>query len=174
MRVGRASALALVVLAVALGTAACGNGGEKKQTAAAQARASAHWRAGLVRWNKQMVGALNGISLLFARPGPVELLQAADAPTGDRLAGFDNTLARCSAVVEALGPVPAGFEQAHEIALRACSSLEAGARLVQAGVTALQHGIGPGSLDRATASLSAGQNELSAVTASLRAPAAES
>jgi hypothetical protein len=170
MRAGRAAALTLALLAVALGTTACGESTKQKQAAAAQARADAAWRAGIGRWNREMRAALNGMSLLFSRPGPVQLLQAADRKTGAQLARFDETLAHCSATVEALGQVPDGLTQAHELALRACANLEDGIRLVESGVSALQQGLGSELIDRASAPLGAGQDELSAVAAALRKP----
>ena len=121
-----------------------------KQVDTAEARAVLHWRAGLVRWNRQMIAALNGLSVLFSEPGPVARLAASDPATGAKFASLDETLADCSARVSALGPAPPGLEVAHDIALRACVSLERGARLARAGVSSLQRGLGSIALDRAT------------------------
>ena len=167
MKVARASALTLVLLTLLVAAAACGGGGGK-QGNTAEARAVVHWRAGLVRWNRQMIAALNGLSVLFSQPGPVTRLAASDPDTGARFASLDGTLADCSARVSALGPAPPGLEVARRLALRACVNLERGARLARAGVSSLQRGLGSIALDRATEPLSTGQNELSAAATALR------
>ncbi len=169
MKVARASALTLGLLTLLVAAAACGSGGGK-QVDTAEARAVLHWRAGLVRWNRQMIAALNGLSVLFSEPGPVARLAASDPATGAKFASLDETLADCSARVSALGPAPPGLEVAHDIALRACVSLERGARLARAGVSSLQRGLGSIALDRATEPLSTGQSELSAAATALRSP----
>ena len=110
MKVARASALTLVLLTLLVAAAACGGGGGSMDTA--EARAVVHWRAGLVRWNRQMIAALNGLSVLFSQPGPVTRLAASDPGTGARFASLDGTLADCSARVSALGPAPPGLEVA--------------------------------------------------------------
>jgi hypothetical protein len=168
MRAGGAVAGTLVVLAFVLGTTGCGDSAKKKEAAAAQARAAAHWRAGLVLWRKEMLGALNGISLLFSNKDSVQLLLAADPKTGARLDGYDATLAGCSAVISGLGPAPVELADARRSALQACASLETGARLVRAGMKDLQGGLGSDVVSRATVPLSAGQNELDVAASEAR------
>jgi hypothetical protein len=156
--VRKVAVLALGLGALGLGATGCGNSAAKKQAAVAQAQADAQWRTGLAAWHKSMLGALNGMSILFSSAGPVQLLQASDRKVGARLAGYDETLAGCSAMVEALGPAPADLVEARKTALRACKNLEQGAKLVEAGVKQLQHGLGVTLFDDATTPLSAGQD----------------
>jgi hypothetical protein len=173
MPAGRAAAQKLVILAlglgaIGLGVAACGDSTAKEQAAATKARVDANWRAGLTRWHRQMLGALNGISILLSSAAGVELLQASDRKTDTKLTHFDETLARCSAVVRELGPAPAELVEARKAALRACADLETGARLVEDGVKALRQGGSAGRFNRATTPLSTGQDEMSVAARSAR------
>ena len=168
MKVARASALTLVLLTLLVAAAACGGGGGK-QVDTAEARAVVHWRAGLVRWNRQMIAALNGLSVLFsaARSGRPGSRHPTRAPArGSRASTGRSPTARHASPRSA--PRRRGWRSRGRLALRACVNLERGARLARAGVSSLQRGLGSIALDRATEPLSTGQNELSAAATALR------
>ena len=167
MRAGGAAAGTLVILALVLGTTGCGDNATE-QAAAAQAQADAHWRAGVVQWRKEMLGALNGISLLFSTQSSAQLLLAADPKTEARLDGLDATLAGCSAVISGLGPAPVALADARRSALQACGDLETGARFVKSGIKDLQGGLGGDLVNRATEPLSDGQSELDVAVSEAR------
>jgi len=168
MRAGGAAAGTLVILALVLGTTGCGDNAKKEQAAAALAQADGHWRAGVVQWRKEMLGALNGISLLFSTQSSAQLLLAADPKTEAKLDGLDATLAGCSAVISGLGPAPVELADASRSALKACANLESGVRLIRAGLKDLQGGLDGDLMGRATAPLSDGQSELDVAVSEAR------
>lgn len=164
MLAGRAAASTLVILALGLGATACGSSGAKKPLKATQVAADARWRLGIALWHKQMLGALDGISIMLSSAAGISLLEAADHTTVAKLDGLNQTLSECSAALAALGPVPSELVEAQQTASRACGNLERGAGLVAAGVKALQHGGGARFFNRATTPLSTGQDEMSVAT----------
>ena len=171
----RAAALTLLILVLGMGLAACGGGhAGKAATTAATARADERWRAGLTRWHERMLDALDGMSILFSRAKPVQLLEAGDRKTGARLTSYSTTLAGCSTSLETLGPAPVELAAAQRAARQACSSLERGARLVVQAVEALQGGRGFALFDRASVPLGDGQNTMEVAVDEARQVAAPS
>jgi hypothetical protein len=164
----RSAACALAVLALLLGAAACGESrARSRQDAAAAARAATHWRAGLTSWHRQMLHALDGLSLLFSTRVSVSEMTVRHTHAFAALGTFEQTLAACSSIVRRLGPEPAGFEPSRRYALQACGSLEQGEREIEAAIAGMAPGVGP-DLSRATGPLSDGQNELAVVASVLR------
>ena len=168
MTTGRAAACAVAFLALLPAAAGCGKSKPTGQEVAAQARAAAQWKAGLTRWRKESLQALDGISVLLSTTSSLTGLEAARSRSSLRMTGFEQTLARCSATVEALGRVPDPLRPARRYALQACKSLERGEALIEQAVYGLRHGragdgLRNGLIDRATGPLSDGQNELTVV-----------
>ena len=118
-----------------------------------------------------MVGALNGISVLFSDAGNVDKLQRGQPRAIARLARLERTLRSCGAAVRRLGPAPDAFAQTRKEALRTCVSLERGAREVKTGIEAWQNGLGIDGIDRATETLSTGQDGIGRTRAELKAAA---
>jgi hypothetical protein len=167
-RTRTAAAIGLIALACALGGAACG-GSSKEETAGQQTEA--RWRNGLTRWSNDMLGALNGISLLFSTPRRVDQLQRGEATTSAALVRFERELSGCSAQVNRLGPPPSGLELAQAVALRACTELEQGSTLVRQGVADWQGGLTQAGINAATSTLGAGQDGVARARLELRADA---
>jgi len=159
-----------VVLVLALGASACGGGGSTK-TSAAETQAIDTYRAGLTRWGREMIGALNGLSILFSSPTAVQQIEAGDRGVGLKLVRFERALAGCTTTVRALGPPPTVYELVHSHALRACTSLEKGARLVKQGVREFQSGLGVDRFTEAAGPLNDGQGDIGLVRSELK-PAA--
>jgi len=161
-----AVACLLALVALGFGGAACGG---SSGTSQARQQAEQRWRTGLNRWGNDMVAALNGISLLFSNATFVDRLQRGDASTTARLAGYERRLATCGARVRGLGDAPDGFADAHDEALRACVSLERGARQVRRGIVQWQSGRGIDGIDAATNTLGFGQDLVQRARAELNA-----
>jgi hypothetical protein len=158
----RAVAVALAALVLGGGTAGCGGGQSASERAdeAAKRQIETRWRTGFVRWSGDMIAALNAISVLFSDSQSVALLLERDAKTIARLARLEETLAGCGDVVRRLGPAPELFADAHQDAVRACTSLESGTRIVRDGVEAWQNGLGYDRLNEGTELLGEGQNTI--------------
>ena len=124
---------AVALAALALAATAC-VGGPSKEEQVADRQAQARWQAGISRWSADMLGALNGISVLLSKADTVNRLRSGEPETTGRLVRFERTLAGCSAAITRLGPSPDALEGVRREALRACRSLESGARLVRVGV----------------------------------------
>jgi len=152
------AALALVVLAVGLLGAGCGSSAGK--TSAQTEEADQQWLTGLQAWGRSMRLTLNQMSEVFASPYAVNEIAGADRSVAAKLAGYEGTLAGCSARVRSLGPAPAAYVEARRFALRACSSLEEGARLVRDGVKQFQNGNGSTTLSSSIEPLSDGQSDV--------------
>jgi hypothetical protein len=165
MRAALTRACALLALGLVLVAAACG-GLSATGTAASKGRADAHWRGGLVAWRREMLRALNGISLLVATQVSLADLLAPHSRQSATLAGFEEVLAGCSAAIERLGPQPSRFSSARGYAVGACVSLEHGVRLLVAAVEGLRHGSG-NDLVSASGPLGDGQSEMTAAIQAL-------
>ena len=137
----------------------------------ATAKAIHTYRAGLTRWGREMIGALNGLSILFSSPTAVQQIEAGDRAVGLKLVRFERALAACTTTVRALGPPPTVYELVHSHALRACTSLEKGARLVKQGVREFQSGLGVDRFTEAAGPLNDGQGDIGLVRSELK-PAA--
>jgi len=166
MRANWSCVFAVVLLALLPGLAACGGSGHR-QSAAARQQAAKRWRAGLLHWHHEMLGALDGISLLFSTTVSLAGLAHEHSHVTIELKGFEQTLTGCTAAVAKLGPGPIEFSDARRYAVRACKNLELGERLVEAAVTAMRHGAGV-DLSGAAGPLSDGQNEMAVAVAVLR------
>jgi hypothetical protein len=164
MAARHATACTVTLLALALGAGACGGSKPSKQAAAAQAVAATQWRAGLVRWHRQMLHALNGLSLLMSTTSSLSSLNGTRTRAAVELGRFELTLSSCARTVRRLGPEPPSLELARTYALQACGSLEHGELLVEAAVGLMREG---DELDLGSAAgpLSDGQNEMVVATA---------
>ena len=111
---------------------------------------------------------LDGISVLFTSPDAVRGIEGGSSPADSELTRYVRILATCSGLIRALGSPPSPFVPAHHYALRACTSLEDGARLVTRGVKQVQSGAGSSLLNDATIPLSAGQSDLGVAVSSAR------
>lgn len=161
-----------VVLAVGLVASGCGGGPRGGVTTmSAQDRAIASYRTGLRRWGQQMIGALNGMSLLFSTPKAVQQIEAAQRTVGAKLERFERTLAGCTAAIERLGPPPGAFVVVRRHALHACENLEKGAALVKQGVKDFQTGLGADRFTEASGPLNDGQGGIGLVRSELKLPA---
>jgi hypothetical protein len=167
-RLTTTAALALAAIACSLGAAACGGDGSSPEQRAADRRGEARWQSGLTRWSADMVGALNNISTMFAREESVNRLRSGEAQTRRQLARFERTLAGCTATITRLGEPPHTLAAVRQEALRACKSLERGARFVQDGVLVWRNGGGIAALDRAYYELGSGQRGIARVRAALK------
>jgi hypothetical protein len=148
-----------------------------EKTATEQAAAAeAHWRTGIVLWHRTMLRALDGISLIFSRPGSLSTLQKPSSRLSATLGTFELTLAGCSATVRKLGPVPPALATAGKYALDACHSLERGEQLIESAMVELRktdlndplNQVSP--LKSAADPLAAGQNEMVTVTHAMQSP----
>jgi hypothetical protein len=157
-----------VVLALGLGVSGCGGASTSVTTSAAQDRAIVSYRAGLTRWGRQMIGALNGLSVLFSSRTAVQQIEAGEHTVGVKLGRLESALEGCTVVVRALGPPPAVFAVARRHALRACASLERGAKLVHQGVKEFQGGLGADRFTEAAAPLNDGQGDIGLVRSELK------
>jgi len=166
MRASWSGAWAVVLLALLPGLAACG-GSSHRQPTAAQQQAAKRWRAGLIRWHHDMLGALDGISLLFSTTVSLSGLTREHTPETNQLESFEQTLTGCTVTVQKLGPGPVQFSEARRYAVRACKNLELGERLVEEAVTEMRHGAGV-DLSGAAGPLSDGQNEMAVAVSVLR------
>jgi hypothetical protein len=153
----RQALLLALAAACLLGVAGCG--AAKKPSAASSPRAAARWRGGLDAWNHAMLHALDEISVLLSTQQAVESLAEPHSKLRAELEPFEHTLAGCSATVRRLGPEPAGLPAARGYALAACAELERGEAFVAAALSGPAGGA-LGELARATAPLSAGQEDL--------------
>ena len=172
MRARRAAEFTLVILALMLGSAACGGTTAKTTISTAAVKAAeAHWRVGLGRWRASMLGALDGISLIFSRTDSVAGLEVRHSKASARLERYEFTLANCTAVLRQLGSVPQPLKLSSQYAGQACKNLERGARLVIEAVSRLGRVASVDPLDRASIPLGAGQSELTtAIRAELEVP----
>jgi hypothetical protein len=174
MKAWRAAASTLVLLAVALGVAACGGPSAATKTHAAEAKAlEARWSAGLHRWRHSMQIALDGISVLFSREVTLMSLTERRSSASHRLAGYESTLSRCSLALDGLGPVPPTLVLAARYAGQACTDLEKGAVLVRKAVIGLVNNTLVDPMDPltdASVPLGAGQSEIVTATAALTLP----
>ncbi len=158
---------AVALAALALAATAC-VGGPSKEEQVADRQAQARWQAGISRWSADMLGALNGISVLLSKADTVNRLRSGEPQTTGRLVRFERTLAGCSAAITRLGPSPDALEGVRREALRACRSLESGARLVRVGVATWGLGSGIGAVNRAAEALGAGQRGIARVRTALK------
>jgi hypothetical protein len=172
-RLAPTSAVVLAALVFGLGAASCGGGGQSEEEAAADRQAQVRWQTGLARWRADMLGALNGISLLLSTAASVDLLRSGDVRTTARLDGFEQRLAACHVTIGRLGEAPESLAAARREALRACRSLESGAQLVHDGVASWRIGRGDASISRATETLGDGQRGVERVRLALRAGTAK-
>jgi two-component system response regulator NreC len=163
------AAVALAALALGVVVSACGGGGLSNEEKAAAQKSAARWEVVVDRWRGDMIGALNGISLLLSTGASVDLIEQGDTKTIAKLARHERTLGGCSAVIRRLGPAPEVMANVRREALRACRSLESGSRLVQDGVDRWRRGHGIGSLTGATETLGDGQRGIVRVRAALKA-----
>ena len=165
MRVRRGAVFTLVILALALGAAACGGTSKKTATSAAELKAAeSHWRVGLGHWRASMLRALDGISLIFSRQDSLAGLEARHSKTSDRLERYEFTLANCTVVLRGLGPVPQRLRLSNQYAGQACENLERGVRLVVRAVSQLGRVASVDPLDQASIPLGDGQSELTTAT----------
>jgi hypothetical protein len=160
-------ALALVCLLVGLVSAGCGS---SAATTTAATQPEQAWQLGLSRWSREMQGALDGMSRVFASAAAVQALEAGHHGVDLRIAGYEATLSACSARVRSLGPPPKRFVVAHHFAVRACAYLERGARLIGRGVTQFQAGFGADLFTQAAEPLSDGQSDIGAAKNELASP----
>jgi hypothetical protein len=161
------AALVLVVLVIGLIGTGCGSSGTTATTTSAAAKeAQQRWLVGLRAWSHKMRLTLDGISVLFTSPESVRGIEGGSRNVDAQLARYVNTLATCSVLVRALDPTPVALGLARHYALRACESLEAGARLIREGVKQVQDGDGSSLLNQATIPLSAGQSDLAVAVSS--------
>jgi hypothetical protein len=177
MRARRGAAFTLVILALALGAAACG--GKPAKTTTAQARAAraaeARFSAGLGRWHHSMLEALNGLSELFASEAGLVAIETLHSGAATRLARYESTLTNCAVSLHQIGPVPDAYELSGRYAGQACANLERGERLVEQAVTGLEHNTIADPLDpliMATTPLGDGQAELTTAMKALHLPPA--
>jgi hypothetical protein len=171
MKMRPLAALVLVCLLAGLLSAGCGSGGGAASTQATAAERA--WQVGLRGWSREMLGALDGMSRLFASPSAVRGIEGSQPKFDGELAVFEATLGGCTDRVRRLGPPPSRFQRAHEDALRACTSLERGAKLVIAGVKEVQGGRGYDVFGEATDPLSTGQSEVVLAKSELVSPSGD-
>lgn len=171
MRASRGAACMLVILALALGASACGGSSTGTTTASAAAirTAEAHWRTGLVRWHKSMLGALDDISVVFSTDAGVAALQTSGTRGYRELTRDERALASCSVRIGALGPAPDTMAAARGYALMACANFERGEKLVEAAVREIRTSMPLNPLDAATGPLSTGESEMNAAAVALTA-----
>lgn len=174
MKARHAAALALLLPALALGSASCGgsSGKQPKPTAAQQRAAEQHWRSGLRRWHLSTQNALDGISIIFATQASLDGIRNAASRSSSSLRGFEGTLLDCSSTIRALDPVPVVFAPVRSYALRACKTLEHGGHALDGVVGNLRHGGGYNTLNPLSDAgnlLSTGQSELIATMRALDA-----
>ena len=170
MRARHGAAFTLAILALALGTSACGgSAAEQTTTSAAVRTAEAHWRAGLLRWHRSMLGALNGISIVFSTDAGVAALQTSGTRGYRELTRDEHALATCSIILGRLGPAPESFAAARNYAVKACANFEKGEKLVEAAVREVRNSTPLDPLQAATGPLSTGESEMNAATVALTA-----
>jgi hypothetical protein len=174
MKGRHAAAMALVLLALALGASACGGSSSKttKTSAAQQRAAEQHWRKGIIRWHRSTQSALDGISIIFATQASLDSIRNASSALSSHLLGYEVILIQCSRTIRALGPVPVAFAMAGRYAVRACKTLEKGEHAVEHVVGGLRHGGGYETLDPLSGAgdlLSTGQAELTTTMSALHA-----
>jgi hypothetical protein len=176
MRARTTLVLAVLVPALALGVAACG--GSSKSTRPkpiALKTIETRWRTGLVQWRREMLKALDGLSLVFATNGSVAELSHQQSRASARLSLFEGRLQTCTDQVHELGPAPEPFVQARVYALEACKRLKEGVGKVDQVVADLRHGFAVDPIDpigNASMLLAAGQTELSTAVQALEEPSA--
>lgn len=176
MKARHAAVLASLLLALALGAAACGGSSARgaKTSAEEQRAAEQHWRIGLISWHRSTQDALDGLSIIFATQASLDRIRKAGSATSSTLAGFEGTLVRCSRTIHALGPVPIVFATARRYALRACETLQKGEHDVEGVVGTLRRGGDYDTLDPLSGAgdlLSTGQSELTTAMYALNAAA---
>jgi hypothetical protein len=159
----------LSALAIAFGTAACGGGGPPAEERAAERDALVRWQGGLTRWRADMLGALNGISVLLSDARSVDRLHAGDEATVAQLHRLEARLSGCRAAIARLGAVPELLAPVREGALRACRSLRKGAELLRNDFSTWRAGPGGPATSGATESLSDGQRGVEHVQVALNA-----
>ena len=178
MRARELVVLAVLLPALALGSAACGGGASgsgTKPTAAQLQTMETEWRAGLVEWRQAMLHALDGLSLVFATDGSVAGLSRSRSGSSTHLTTFEGRISTCSDKVRRLGPAPQPFEQSRIYALEACKRLNQGIGRINQVVADLRHGMPVDPIDplgNATVILATGQTELSTAVEALDAPSA--
>ncbi len=161
MRARSGAAFAFVILALALGASACGGkSATTTTTTATQHAAASHWRAGLLRWKDSMAGALDSISIVFSTQSRLGAILTAGTRDHEALVRDERALAACTTTIGRLGPAPAGLALARRYALRACSNLERGEKLVEAAVQELRTSNPLDPLDAASGPLSTGESEM--------------
>jgi len=165
-RLTRTAVVVLAALACGLGTAACGGGGTSKATLEA---AQTRWQDGVPRWRKEMVEALDQISVLLSSPQTVDLLRHRDTRTTARLARLEQTLESCMTRVRRFGEAPGVLAPVLREAVRACRALDHGAHLVHDGVAKWQVGNRSADISLANVALGNGQSRIERVRAELKA-----
>jgi hypothetical protein len=140
----RVPALALVCLVLAAcGGKAASHTTSSPQSAAAERAHAARWSAGLRRWGNDIRAALDGISVLFAEQASLDSIESRKPRTQAALLRYEHTLTSCSATIRRLGAPPVILRPARREALRACVSLEEGARVVEKSVREVERGLMP-------------------------------
>jgi hypothetical protein len=166
----RAAAIGVAVLVIGLGASGCGGAsGSEATSTAARDRAIASYRAGLRTWGQQMITALNDMSVLFSTQASVARIETADTAVDAKLDRLERTLTGCTAAIERLGRPPVVFVPARLHALRACVSLEKGAKLVELGVKEFRGGLGVQRFTDAAGPLGDGQDDIGVVRSELSA-----
>ena len=133
-RLTRTAVVALAALAFGLAVTRAATrsvgGGAGGGTAGARAVADRDRAAGAPTWS-----ARSTASRCCSRTRRASTCsRAASARTTAQLARFERTLAGCTGEIARLGPAPDALTTVRRDALRACRSLESGARLVRDGV----------------------------------------
>jgi hypothetical protein len=159
----------LSALVLTLGTAACGGGGSSAEEQASERQALTRWQGGLTRWRADMLGALNGISILLSDAQSVDRLHAGDERTIAKLHRLEARLSGCRAAIARLGAVPELLAPVRAGALRACRSLRKGAELLRGDFSTWRAGPGGPATSGATESLSDGQRGVEHVQVALKA-----
>jgi len=127
------------------------------------------WRVGFVEWQRDMLKALDRISILVSTQTALATLDDPHSQLRATLTGLEQTLGGCATRVVRLGPEPSAEAMARGYALEACASLEQGDRLLESAVAGLGDSAGldgAGFVD-ASGPLSDGQNEMAVAVESL-------
>jgi hypothetical protein len=145
------------VLVACGGTVAARTASTARSPAAERAQA-VRWSAGLRRWGGDVRAALDGLSVLFSNQAALDSIQSRKTRAHAALLRYEQTLTTCSATVRRLGAPPTALRTARREALRACASLEEGARVVRRSVREVEHGRMPDLLTEAADPLGAGED----------------
>ncbi len=151
---------------------------QAKEQAKAQAKAErrraveTRWREGLTEWSAAMLQPALRVSGLFSGESLTLLLEG-DPGVRAELDAELTKLKGCSEAVERIGTTPTRLRPARTTAMKACGSLEAGASLVEIGLSSVAQGgpaVGGGLLTRAATTISKGVDLLGQATSKLPPP----